>query len=377
MGKKRRKRGEQPNQRQKRSWFSMAVCFLFAFLLPLEIGGLRELWSFLEEYQLSLPENVAQEGLELFQNQDMETLSQFVEYTPHPLDRVSSLDNWLESYLGFDSGEAEYTLIPQTGTSNQKRYVVARDGFKIAELLLTPSGEETKRGFPLWELSDIEIASASGHYGMEITLPQGVDLTVNGFLVDDTYLIENAVPIEVSGFADMGAEFQPIALKYRIEGLLEPPEIQVFPRDTGECVIEEMGSENEGAVVHYRAVRYGGPDFSGTVGIKAENAAKLYARFITKDAELDALMPYLFQGGPLYQHLYGFSNSWYIDHDSYEFQDFQMDRFILYDESHFSCDVTFNYIIRMGAKVYEYPSAYTLYFLYGEGNWQLASLEIR
>ena len=93
--------------------------------------------------------------------------------------------------------------------------------------------------------------------------------------------------------------------------------------------------------------------------------------------QLEALVPYLFQGGPLYGQLYGFSNAWYIDHDSYEFQDFEMGRFILYDDSHFSCDVEFNYIIRMGSKVYEYPSAYTLYFVNSAQGWQAAALEIR
>lgn len=364
-------------KRKKRSWFFSAVCFMLLFCIPLGAGSLRELWSFLEEYQISLPENTAQEGLELFQNRDIGTLSQFVDYTPHPLDRSGSLDGWLAEYLGFDDESAEYTLIPKTGGSNQKRYVVARDGFQVAELLLAPSGVETKRGFSLWELNDIDIASVAGNYGMEIVVPQGVEVTVNGFPLDESYLIDNAVPLEISGYQDLGQGYQPIALKYRVEGLLEPPEVEANPKDSGYCSLEDVSPESGGNINYYQAKRFAGQDFIDTAGIKAEFAAKLYARFITKDATFDSLLPYLLKDGPLYKQLYGFSNSWYIDHDSYDFQDFEMDNFVLYDESHYSCDVRFCYVIRMGAKVYEYPSAYTLYFVYGAGDWLLASLEIQ
>jgi len=368
---------KQRKRRKKRSWFLTAVCFVLLFGIPLGIGSLRELWSFLEEYQISLPENVAQEGLELFQERDIGTLSQFVDYTPHPLDRTGSLNGWLAEYLGFDDEDTEYTLIPKTGGANQKRYVVARDGFQIAELTLTPSGKETKRGFSLWELSDIDIASVAGDYGIEIVVPQGVEVTVNGFPLDENYLIDNAVPLEISGYRDLGENYQPIALKYRVEGLLEPPEVEASPKDSGYCTLEVITPENREKITHYQAKRLAGQDFIDVAGIKAEFAAKLYARFITKDATLDALLPYLLKGGPLYKQLQGFSNAWYIDHDSYDFQDFEMDDFILYDESHYSCNVRFRYIIRMGAKVYEYPSAYTLYFVYGAGDWLLASLEIQ
>ena len=367
---------EKATPRKRRSWFSVLVCFLFLFLVPLEIGGLRELWEFLEEYQLSLPENAAQEGLELFQNREIEILSQYVEYTPHPLDRVSSLDGWLEEYLGFYDEDAEYTLIPRTGTSSQKRYVVARDGVKVAELLLTPTAGETKRGFSLWEISDIDIAAVSGRCGVELIVPQGVEVQVNGIPLGEEYLVENALPAEVSGYEGMPPELKPTVRKYRVEGLLEPPELTASPKGDGSCVIEEMEGE-EADVLRYQVTRFAGDSLRETAGILAENAAKLYARFITKDAQLEALVPYLFQGGPLYGQLYGFSNAWYIDHDSYEFQDFEMGRFILYDDSHFSCDVEFNYIIRMGSKVYEYPSAYTLYFVNSAQGWQAAALEIR
>ncbi len=367
----------QPKRPKKRSWFFTAACFLLAFFIPLGIGCLRELWNFLDEYQISLPENIAQKGLELFENRDIEILSQYVDYTPHPLDRSSSLGGWLSEYLGFDNEQTAYTLIPKTGSSRQKRYVIARDGFQIAELLLTPTGKKTKRGFDLWELSDIDIASAAGRYGMEAVVPQGIELTVNGVLLDESYLIDNAVPVEVSGYQDLGPEYQPICLKYRVEGLLEPPEVEAFPKDSSSCSLEEAASQPEETITHYQVIRYAGQDFIDTAGIKAEFAAKLYARFITKDAALDALIPYLLKNGPLYKQLYSFSNAWYIDHDSYDFQDLVMGNFILYDESHYSCDISFRYIIRMGSKEYIYPSAYTLYFVYGSGDWLLAALEIK
>ena len=66
------------------SWFWKAALFLVFLMVPLGIGVLGMLWDFLEEYQESLPENAAQQGLMLFENQQLEALAPYFSYTPHP-----------------------------------------------------------------------------------------------------------------------------------------------------------------------------------------------------------------------------------------------------------------------------------------------------
>ena len=120
-----------------------------------------------------------------------------------------------------------------------------------------------------------------------------------------------------------------------------------------------------------------GEEFAAGAGVKAEFAAKTYAEFITKDAALAELTPYLLPGGSLQKYLQDFSNYWYIDHNSNEFKNVKLENFILYDASHYSCDISFDYYIYMGTKPYEYPTAYTLYFVREGEQWLLATLEIR
>lgn len=364
-------------RRKQMTWFGKTALFLLAFLIPLGIGGLGILWNFLEDYQQSLPENVAQEGLSLFENGRMDVLSQYISYTPHPLEAEDSFEETVQQYLSSGEGNSgEYTLIPKVGGSDEKRYVVALDGKKVAELVLTPTGETSEYGFPVWSLSDIEMFSVSGEYALEIIAPSDAEITVNGHALSAEYMVDNAVPLEIEGYAELPeGHSQPLYVRYQVEGLLMSPQVEAKASDGGECVLEL--TEDTGKKQTYSVTRYASEQFVSAVGVKAEFAAKLYAEFITKDASLDELLPYLLVGGSLYNHLQDFSNYWYIDHNSNAFENLVLDNFILYDASHYSCDISFDYYIYMGNQSYEYPTAYTLYFVREGEQWKLATLEIR
>ena len=162
---------------------------------------------------------------------------------------------------------------------------------------------------------------------------------------------------------------------YQVSGLLEAPEVEIMTADGSKCVLELI--EDTGLTQSYQVTRYASEEFAAGAGVKAEFAAKAYAQFITKDAQLTELTSYLLPNGSLHRSLQEFSNYWYIDHDSNEFKNLKLENFILYDASHYSCDISFDYYIYMGTKSYEYPTAYTLYFVREGEQWLLATLEIR
>lgn len=359
------------------SWFGKAALFLVLLLVPLGIGVLGILWGFLDDYQHSLPENVAQEGLALFETGDLDVLSRYIEYVPNPMEAENSFQEIVKQYFTPKAdGAGEYTLIPQVGGGTERRYVVALDNVKVAELVLTASGETSEYGFPLWTLSDIEITSVSGEYGAEIVAPADVELLVNGHVLDGDFMTDNAVLLDVAGYRELPeGHSQPLYVRYRVDGFLKAPTVEARVSDGGECVVEL--TKDTGTLQSYRVTHYAGDEFAAAAGIKAEFAAKLYAEFITKDASMEELLPYLLPEGNLYQHLQGFSNYWYIDHDSNEFKNLKLENFIIYDASHYSCDISFDYYIRMGSQTHEYPTAYTLYFVWEENQWKLATLEIR
>ena len=113
-------------------WFGKSALFLLLFCIPLMLGLLSLLWEFLDDYQKSLPENVAEETMLLFENRDMDTLIQYIDYTPHPFDTEESFQTIVDAHFApKNGGEGEYTLISKMGGGEEKRYVVALDGVKV------------------------------------------------------------------------------------------------------------------------------------------------------------------------------------------------------------------------------------------------------
>ena len=359
------------------SWFWKAALFLVLLMVPLGIGVLGMLWDFLEEYQESLPENAAQQGLMLFENQQLEALAPYFSYTPHPLEAEGNFAQAVEQYFApKEGGKGEYSLIPKVGTGSEKRFVVALDGVQIAELVLTPSGKTQRYQLDTWQISDIEVSPISGKYGVEILAPAGIQLTINANDLSQDYMVDNAVAMDVSGYRELPEGYgQPTYIRYRVEGLLQMPQVEAQAVDGGSCALN-LTEEKDG-IAYYEVIHYASEEFASASGVKAENVAKLYAEFITKDASFGELLPYLLENGSLYNHLYGFSNAWYITHDANAFENLEMDNFILYDASHYSCNIQFDYYIYMGSKSYQYPTAYTLYFVREGEQWKLASLEVR
>lgn len=361
----------------KLGWFGKTALFLIFLVIPVTIGGLSVLWEFLEDYQNSLPENVAEEALTIFETGDMDTLTGYIEYTAHPLDTRESFDAIVQEHFAVkDGGAGEYTLIPKMGAGEEKRYVAALDHVKVGEIVLADSGRTSEHGFTLWELSDIELFSVKGEYGAEILAPADAQVLINGNLLSTDYMVDNAVMMDVEGYRNLPEGYsQPTQVRYQVSGLLADPEVEVVTTDGSACVLEV--TEDTGLVKYYTTTRYAGEEFAAGAGVKAEFAAKAYAEFITKDAQLSELSQYLLPGGSLYTSLQDFSNYWYIDHTSNEFKNVVLENFILYDASHYSCDISFDYYIYMGAQEYEYPTSYTLYFVREGEQWMLATLEIR
>jgi len=364
-------------RKRKLGWFGKTALFLILLAVPLTIGGLGVLWEFLDDYQKSLPENAAEEALKLFEEGDLEALSQYIDYSPNELDASDSFDAIVEAYFSpKDGGKGEYTLITQMGGAAEKRYVVALDNVKVGEIILKDTRKVSDHGFPLWELSDIELFSVTGEYGAEILAPADVQVLINGNLLSADYMTDNAVVMDVEGYRDLPQGYsQPLQVRYEVSGLLEAPKVEIRTTDGSECVLEM--TEDSGLTQSYRVTRYASEEFAAGAGVKAEMVSKAYAEFITKDAELTELSSYLLPGGSLQKYLQDFSNYWYIDHDSNEFKNLKLENFVLYDASHYSCDVSFDYYIYMGTKAYEYPTAYTLYFVREGEQWLLATLEIR
>ncbi len=108
----------------------------------------------------------------------------------------------------------------------------------------------------------------------------------------------------------------------------------------------------------------------------ATEISNIYARFITKDASKSALTQRLYNGTSFEYDILYFDNSWYIRHDSYEFLDESYE--ILYSVGNVVvAEVSFNYQIRKGSTIYDYPSRYFIYLTDRNGTIEALSIDIK
>ena len=159
----------------------------------------------------------------------------------------------------------------------------------------------------------------------------------------------------------------PQAEAYRIEGLLMEPEITAVTADGTACTV---AAPTEGEV---RTVSVTAPVPDAQAGEyweAAEQAAKIYAAFISSDAGRGEFNALLLPGTEFWQAMQEFYNGWYIDHTGYGYENLQRLSLTSAGENAFTAELSFDYLVYRGAREYRYSSRYRLDFLKTANGWK-------
>ncbi len=321
-------------------------------LIAIQIA-MGQLNVYLARYEASQPKHAANEVFE----------ANFADFDP-----IAYLERFDDSIFGLETREnvAAYLSEKTKGTefsyysvssseSGVYKYAVKSDNVKIAEFTLVECDGED--GFKSYKEGEFSIYFAANE-DVEVTVPRGSVVTLNGKNLDESYIIENDIPDEHNAFL-----FDGVAgvyyTKYKVGGLVASPKIEAKLKDVALSLVETDNG--------YEAVR------EYNEALKAEHseyvlsalqnyATYIQGRYSDGGVSLGSVISYFDPTSKVYATVKNVSNKYVNSYDSYEFRNEKADEFIQYDENTFSCRVSFSQVLHLkGAEDYIDNIDYTLY----------------
>lgn len=202
---------------KKRFWIGMSV---YAVIFAVIAGvGLRYLWLFLESFEASRTETAVENYVNALTTEDIILGSETL---------LAGLDGNLQS-----REDAEQVIRDSlSGDFHCARkgadgYVLLDREIVIGEFFLTP-GEEDSFGFTPWQISG-ERFDLSYLLGLKIdvTVPETYQVLVNGFALDDSYVIQSIVEYPI--LEDFYGEYEmPYMVLYGAENFLGEADVVVL-----------------------------------------------------------------------------------------------------------------------------------------------------
>ena len=106
--------------------------------------------------------------------------------------------------------------------------------------------------------------------------------------------------------------------------------------------------------------------------------ARLYARYVSADVSFAELREVLVPGTGFYNGLRTFDSSWYVSHDSTDFEDFSVSQLEAFGPDAAAGTVRFTYMVyKEGLRPRSYPSVYRMYAVRQENGWKLLDLQVQ
>lgn len=334
-------------------WLWLTGLFLAGLVVCVVV--LHLLWGELLAYQQATPQNaVLATILQLQQGE------QPADLPPQllPGKSTSEADYWAFAQELVKPLLAEYDSLRffSSGDEQDLRYTVVNEEDHRVEFLL---GRDQNHEWQAWPV-------VQAPYGCRIEAPANVRVFANDILLDENNM---ETQTDLQGFEL--AQTVPQRTTYVLEHLFKQPVIEA-ECDEGVCKLSWQGDT---AVV----ITVVPPEEQAQTLTRFFDAtARLYANFISEDAAFSQLAQSLVPGTTFHKKVRGFDNSWYVSHDSVEFENLTVENLCMEGPGTASADVRFTYIVkRDGLKARQYPSHYKLCAENTDSGWKLLDLQIK
>lgn len=352
---------------RSKSYFFPVFFFLFvAAHMVAVVCGWDYLRAYLTDYEAGRPEKPLKALVSQLEAGDFSQLARLCGYELSPYEQPDAFERYLREKRFGGGGEITYA-VGETDAAGTHCDLL-RGGAAAASVTLRRRDFEGTHGFGVYELvsaaAPVETAPPC-----RVRAPQGARVFYNG--VEASNPEREKIPVEAYASEALG-EKPPENKIYCAEGLLFWPEVSVEGPDGRPC---ELVDGTDGA--DYTAVTRPRAEEQPAFESLALEAARAYALFTTGDAPRSGIAGRLIPGTESWKRLAAFDNSWFISHDAASVTDAAADQFIVYDDRRFSCEVRLICRVRMGKKIFDYPSFYSLYFALRQDGWKIAELRVR
>lgn len=327
-----------------------------AVLLILIHGALFWLNGFLRDYEFAQPKHVAQGIFDTYFTNFSPAV--YLDLCDSSTTKYETREN-LIAYLDTLVKDAEITYHSvSTGMDDTLQYVVRAGETKFASFSLVKDAG-SKGGFTRYKQGSFALY-ADAKTKVDVEIPTGYTLYLNGVEAERQYIIEEGIqtpscshmPEGVSGITTE---------KYRVNGFIQPPAIEVYSPNGETAPIEEVKSGS------YKASVIPDQGLAEQYSKWFIEAATKYAVYMQYDSKVAAMRfssvaPYFDPNSKLYEDIRTVENGFVIEYERYEIRDEKAFDFVRYDDNTFSCRVTLTHILyRRGMDNYVDPIDITFY----------------
>lgn len=319
-----------------------------AVLILLIHGALFWVSSFLKDYEAAQPKHVAQEIFNTY-FQDFSP-GAYLELCDSSITKYETKEN-LIAYLDTLVKDAEITYHSvSTGMDDTLQYVVRAGDTKFASFSLEKDADGSKGRFTRYKQGDFALYT-DAKTKVDVEIPTGYTLYLNGVEADQSCIAEEG--IETPSCTHMPEGVSGITMvKYRVDGFIQQPTVEVRSSDGKNAPVEEVKSGV------YRASVIPDPELANQYSDWFIEAATKYAIYMQYDSKVAAMRfgsvaPYFDPDSRLYEDIRTVENGFVIEYERYEIKDEKAFNFIRYDDNTFSCRVTLTHILyRPGTENY-------------------------
>lgn len=340
-------------KKQKTKFFHITVIYTIILLLA-AMTILTLLWNSLSSYESSTPKFALRPVVAALEQGDYAQVM-----TVCGIETADFFDE--EQYVSYMKGilgEPGKTLTVREISSSDpgvKTFDVSANEKKGVRFYLREEGDS-------YRISQAEIPTRE----YVIYAPGFVTVLVNGTALIGT----ESASKPISSFRGLDDTLAPRMAEYRVKGFIEEPDIRLADISASDSQKEILSDDSILFTV------FAAEDERAFLEKTALNAAQVYARFVCTDAERSELKRLILPDTPFEDVVDNFSNYWYIEHESYGFENIKTENILKYSPDHFTAEVSFDYTIQKGNIHRVYPAHYRLAFLNRNGKYWLVNLEL-
>lgn len=328
------------------SSFFVCMATLFMFL--------AWIWGFLARYEAATPEAALKDFTTLVQNQNYDEIFSRGDYMVSEFTTKQAYVEILKKTYPPTAPIHFTKTMPKTG---QKRYQAHINEIPVGYICLK---EPQITGDPLIAYAEIE-----ANYSVTINAPPFASVYLNDKLLNDEIAPKEKIVEE--HLKNLDEEVRPYKYQYKISNLLEKPIVNAKIDNGSTCqVIEENGVIN--------VITLPPEEEKMQFETLLTQVAQTYAAYTSRDASFTDLSKFLIEDTTFFQAMKTFYNGWYIDHESFAYENLQVLNIEQLSENLICGDIKFNYIINQGKNVHNFPSHYKILFLKTDGGYKVQNL---
>lgn len=230
-------------RKNRSSTHTFVLGMIIYALIFMVIGavGLRFLWSYMEEYERSRPNNTMDKYIQSFDEEHIKRVSaDFVATLDH---KVQTEEESYDYIVKAMDGQLSYGKKSAESNDNKAVYVISLDGKKLGTVVLTKQDDPTF-GFSPWSVTEEEMDFSRILASKTITVPDSWTVSCNDNVLDSSYLSGEERPYAIlKEFYEDRLEL-PCMVTYHVENFVGDIEFELKNED-GQVVTLPEGEENE------------------------------------------------------------------------------------------------------------------------------------